>query len=138
MRYALDRLSGSFALELKRFSEKYEEEAGEMIQGVEIKLFSAIILDTPVDTGRLRSNWMVSFDNPLFESTLDVDPTGQQTIAEMQSKVLERQSGRLTWFANNLIYAIPIEYGHSKVKAPEGMVRRNVVRFQVLLDEELN
>lgn len=40
------------------------------------------------------------------------------------------------YLRNNLPYAYRIEYeGWSKVKAPEGMVRRNVARFRRILNE---
>jgi hypothetical protein len=37
---------------------------------------------------------------------------------------------------NNLPYAVPLEYGHSK-QAPGGMVRITLARFQQIVDEAI-
>ena len=105
-----------------------------MVRGTEIQLFSAVIMDTPVDTGRLRGNWQISLDTPKTGVTDIDDKSGALTVASVVSFTATLKGGRLTYLANNLPYAERIEYGWSKVKAPEGMVRRNVARFNRILE----
>lgn len=126
----------SFAGDLKKFSLKIEKGDAELIQGIEIALFSAVIQDTPVLSGRLRGNWQTTFNTPADGVLSTDDPSGGATKSTMINKVQSEKGGRLTYLANNLPYAIPIEYGLSKGKSPEGMVRKNVVRFQTLVDQE--
>jgi hypothetical protein len=126
----------SFSNDLKKFRLKIEKGDDELIQGVEIALFSAVIMDTPVLSGRLRGNWQASFDTPAEGTPDDIDKPGSATINKMSTKVQSQPGGRLTYLANNLPYAVPIEYGLSTGKAPEGMVRKNVVRFQNIVDRE--
>jgi hypothetical protein len=51
------------------------------------------------------------------------DKTGGSSIADLKNIGV----GSVTYMTNNLPYAIPIEYGHSK-QSPAGMVRINVAR----------
>lgn len=128
----------SFASDLKRFQKKFDRATNEVISGVETALFSAVILDTPVDTGRLRANWQVSVNLPASAQTLsENDPTGQGVIAKTSGFVETLRGGRETFLTNNLAYAVPIEFGYSS-QAPEGMVRKNVTRFQSLVNQEAN
>jgi hypothetical protein len=67
------------------------------------ELFTAIVLATPVDTGRARSGWRL------------------KRIADQVS---------VKWrITNNVYYIIFLEYGSSK-QAPLGMVRVNLDRFR--------
>jgi len=125
----------SFASDLNQFRLKVQEQSNEFIQGIEIALFSAVIQDSPVDTGRFRGNWQYSTGAPAAGITGNTDPSGGQTINAMASFVQGLQGGRITFLVNNLPYAVPLEYGYSQ-QAPQGMVRRNVARFQALIQEE--
>jgi nitroimidazol reductase NimA-like FMN-containing flavoprotein (pyridoxamine 5'-phosphate oxidase superfamily) len=44
--------------------------------------------------------------------------------------------GQTAYLVNNLPYAVPLEYGHSK-QAPGGMVRITLARFQQVVDEAI-
>lgn len=140
----------SFSLDVKRFAEKAKKNPEIVMRQVSMKLFSAIILGSPVDTGRFRNNWFAAAGpTPSRETTTY---TGKQGTAAINraSKVIGESRG-YNWteltLANNLPYANIIEYGgypgegpnttggFSK-QAPQGVVRVNVVRFQQLIDEE--
>ena len=126
----------SFGNDLRRISQKWSGQSEQFIRGVEIKLFSAVILDTPVDTGRARGNWQASIGQPV-ENTLDrLDPGGSAAIGAMTGLVLTLRGGRVTFLANNLPYAERLENGWSQ-QAPAGMVRKNAARFQRLVSAEL-
>ncbi len=69
-----------------------------------IALFRGVILDTPVDTGRLRANWQVITDSPAF-SQLDLDDkNGAQTIVKMTTVVFAQGHDFTVYMANNLPY----------------------------------
>jgi hypothetical protein len=127
----------SFTLDLKRFTEKEGEARDDIVSGIEIELFNSVIRDTPVDTGRLRGNWFPSVGAEGNETSEDIDPTGQQAQQRSTAFVSGLSGGRLTYLTNNLPYAVPIEFGHSAVKAPAGMVRKNVARMQTIVDEQV-
>ena len=126
----------SFERDLKDFELKFTDASNEFVQGTEIALFNAVIMDTPVAIGHLVGNWQTSTKNPASGVLTDPDPGRAATVAKMTSFVESLKGGRVTFLTNNLPYAMPIEYGHSKIKAPQGMVRRNVTRFQAIVKEQ--
>lgn len=118
------------------YKKRFQGRLGRFKKGVLIKLFGAVIRDTPVLTGRLRANWQFTVNSPPESATTLIDPSGATTMtkvtAQVQGQVTDKDAAYL--LTNNLSYVIPIEYhGHSKVKAPEGMVRRNIIRIAALL-----
>jgi len=126
----------SFEGDIKSFGLKLNGASDRMIKGVEIALFSDVIQDTPVDEGRLVGNWQVTFGQPSTGTVEGVDPGRSGTIGKMTTVVNSKKGGRVTWMTNNLPYAVPIEYGGSKGKAPQGMVRKNITRFAKLVKEQ--
>lgn len=94
-----------------------------------LRLFTAVVMDTPVLEGTLRGNWRCSAISPL-ESAIEYRPANE-VVREMEQILSGAKMEDDIYLRNNLPYAYPIEYyGHSKIKAPQGMVRKNVRRFQ--------
>jgi hypothetical protein len=75
-----------------------------------------------VDTGRLRGNWFATIGAPSNAVTETVDNDGRATIARARPAI-DKAPGKQWWLTNNLPYAMLIEDGSSKIKAPAGMVR---------------
>lgn len=86
--------------------------------------------------GRFRGNWQFSIGAPA-EGVLDqIDPAGGVTLAKLRLQVEQLTIGQTAYIVNNLPYAVPLEYGHSK-QAPGGMVRITLARFQQIVDEAI-
>lgn len=139
---------GTFALDVRAFVEKTKKNNETVMRQVSLKLFSAIIKASPVDTGRFRMNWQAaSGGNTAVGVRNAIDPSGSKAIYQMTSVVTRDPNWYEFTLANNLPYANVIEYGgypgdgpntvggFSK-QAPQGVVRVNVLRFQQLIDEE--
>lgn len=93
-------------------------------------LFTAILYKTPVDTGRLAYNWQASVDSPKQSERSGVDPDKTATLEEIKTNVGKwTLKNKSLWIANNVEYAEDIEYGKSRVKAPQGMVRVSLREF---------
>lgn len=123
----------SFSGDMTRFVKLAEESADETVRGVTIGLFSAVIKDTPVLDGRLRGDWQTTVDAPAATENGRIDKAGSAATAEVVSKTPEKAGGE-TFLTNNMPYAYDIEFnGHSKVQAPDGMVRRNLARITRLV-----
>lgn len=123
-----------FSADIGRFAKRVGATVDELQRSVFAELFSSVIGDTPVLTGRLRGNWQASKGAPEL-SVLDIaDQTGAATIAKATAAIGDPGVYFLT---NNLPYAERIEFdGHSEIKAPAGMVRINATRLsQILADE---
>ena len=127
----------SFALDVSKFVEKAKKNPEKVMRQVSIKLFSAIIKASPVDTGRFRMNWMASGGNPASGATDATDKSGNIAIRNATSFVLKAADWREFTLTNNLPYAQRLEYGWSQ-QAPQGFVRVNISRFQQLINEEAN
>lgn len=120
----------SFSTQLKGATRRISEDMDKTRRAVVIKLFSAVIKDTPVAIGLLRGNWQTTIGNPATQVIGRIDKTGALSIADAEKKTNASKPGQTVWLSNNLPYAYRIEYeGHSHTKAPEGMVRKNVARI---------
>ena len=86
--------------------------------------------------GRFRGNWQFSISTPAEGELDQVDPAGGVTLAKLRLQVEQLTIGQTAYIVNNLPYAVPLEYGHSK-QAPGGMVRITLARFQQIVDEAI-
>lgn len=127
-----------FSVQVGDFKKKALANTSRVHRGVSLRLFKAIILDTPVDTGRLRANWQTTLNLPARSSALGTDATGGATIQAASETIGGATTADAIILTNNLPYVARVEYdGWSHTKAPKGMVRINVIRFKELLGEEV-
>lgn len=133
-----------------------------VVKKVFIGLSSDIIKDTPVDTGRLRANWLPAINK--FDNTVSIkfDKSGRGSIGKVKMKAQSYKLGDTVTLSNNVIYAKDIEFGlypksvkfgtpvkgHGQIKyevrtiggfsakAPKGMVRLNLTRWKEWVDKE--
>lgn len=88
-----------------------------------------IVQRTPVDTGALKGSWHFTKDTPSSDSEPRIDPDGYEPMVEVDSLLPKLPGDSTAYLTNNLDYAVEIEYGKSKLKSPEGMVRVTVERY---------
>lgn len=118
-----------FTLDVRKWANEAEESLEETVIKIEIELFSRVILRSPVDTGRFRSNWNVD------QRTQHFDVEGaEMTVSRMAGAVEQAGAGRVTSFINALPYAERLEFGHSK-QAPQGMVRVTALEFGAIVED---
>jgi hypothetical protein len=137
----------SFDDQVKAFAKKANMSVEKTIKGTSIKLFSAVIKSSPVDTGRFRANWTAAGVQPSTVTSNMTDKSGSAATGAMVNYINSAKGQTVFTLANNLPYAYKLEYGgypgdgpntvggFSK-QAPAGMVRVNVARFQAILDEQ--
>ena len=123
---------GEFTLGFKNFANKSKKQVDNIIRKTAFDLTSAIIMDTAVDKGRARGNWIVTVDSENNSTTTATDPSGRQTIAKAQASLLTPPNNAI-YIQNNLDYIVGLEYGAS-AKSPQGMARVNILRFSNFLD----
>lgn len=122
-------------VDISSYTSRFHGRMSTFKRGVLIKLFGAVIKDTPVLTGRLRANWMFNKGTPSDDTTPSTSDSTVRVTQDVQSNVTEKDE--VYTLTNNLPYVNRIEYhGWSKRKAPEGMVRRNIVRIAGLLERQ--
>lgn len=127
---------GDFSLVFKNINDKTEQQLNRIIKKSVFDLTSAIIKDTPVDTSRAKNNWLVSFDSPIDNTVNTLDNSGNTTINKAQNKIIDNPVPTVYWIQNNLAYIMRLEYGWSK-KSPSGMVRKNIIRFNKFLKDNI-
>uniref|UniRef100_A0AAU7VGW7 Virion structural protein n=1 Tax=Dinoroseobacter phage vB_DshS_R26L TaxID=3161158 RepID=A0AAU7VGW7_9CAUD len=115
-----------FAIDLRRFGEVTREQATVIFQKIVLDLDTAIVLGTPVDTGRARGNWFPTVGTPSSQRNDEAkDKSGSKAINAATALSTSLELGEVAWFTNNLPYILPLENGHSG-QAPEGMVDINL------------
>lgn len=95
----------------------------------------ALVLGTPVDTGRARSNWIVSVGQPVLTdrppyapgSLLGLNETAnaRAAIDHAKSVILQRQPEQTIYITNNVPYIEKLNRGYS-AQAPAMFVERAV------------
>lgn len=132
---------GAFSTNVTRWVAKTQVETHAQAKYIILELFSRVVQRTPVDTGRARGNWSVSFgESPALY--VGGPPDKGDGTNRILSKLQEFKLGQTAWLTNGLPYIRVLEYGEypnpskgektengfSK-RAPQGMVRITVAEF---------
>ncbi|WP_373420026.1 HK97 gp10 family phage protein [Pseudomonas sp. FSL W5-0203] len=125
---------GSFAESLAAFAEQTKEAIDDVFREVVIEIGTSVIRLSPVDTGRFKGNWQFTVGAPSNQSIDTFDKAGHETIATLVAEVSKLEAGQVAYIVNNLVYGVPLEYGHSD-QAPAGMVQITLARFQQIVEE---
>lgn len=123
----------SFHNDLKKFRRKTMQKYVDVKRMSAFDLFSAIVLDTPVDKGVLRNNWFAAINNRALTETTDGSKHGRNTITRINAILQSTDEKNDIFLSNNLPYATPIEFDGHSGKAPEGMVRVNTIRWDAIV-----
>lgn len=146
----------SFESDIEKFVEKTKDRLDRVVRASALKLFSDIVMTTPVDTGRARANWQpeingvpnssIAFEGEKGSGKNDDEDTARRerngskaasmAIAEITDKTtsFEPLKGGKIGIYNNLVYIQALEYGHSHAQAPDGMVRLNAQNFPAIVE----
>lgn len=130
------KIMGSFALDLSKFSNLTEEKLRIVAVKSFLGLDTDVINDSPVKEGRLRNNWFPAINKFSDETTEEADKSGAKAIARAEREFNKFKLGDTMTLTNNLPYARRIEFEGWSKKAPAGMVRINVTRWQQHLDTQ--
>ena len=100
------------------FADDVMQDAHRLQRGMAITLLNNLQLLSPVDTGRYRSNHIVSFGSPDYRYT---DNTGGMGEAFSAIDGLSANELPVIYVQNNLPYAQALEDGWSRTQAPQGV-----------------
>jgi len=134
---------GQFANQVQGWVQKTMAKSDTAVRMIALRMFTRIILKSPVLSGRFRGNWQLAIGS-VPEGTLELDDkTGTATIAKGAATVMGINAGDTIYFANNLPYARRLEDGGypdgPKVEngrssqAPNGMVALTIQEFQSIV-----
>lgn len=124
----------TFSGDVDAWAEKTQKKLEMAVRKIAMSVFREVILMSPVDTGRFRGNWQVAI-NSIPQGTLEIDDkSGAISISKADAEAMKLEVGESIYLINNLPYARPLEYGHSK-QAPQGMVRITVRRWKPIVEQ---
>lgn len=124
----------AFTLQLQQFVDKAKGNAEQVVRKVGIDVLSSVVLKSPVDTGRFRANWTVGTAG-IGKTTTATDKSGSATISTGTAKIMQVRLGQSIWLSNSLPYARRLEYGWSRTKAPNGMVRVTIAEWNRFVED---
>ncbi len=127
-----------FNARMKALGKTVADNSDRLVRKCALAIDGAVILATPVDTGRARANWQVSLNEPI-SATRDPyapgqagstgGPNAQAAIAQGQTVIqqytFERAQAGL-FITNNLPYIGRLNNGHS-AQAPAGFVEKGIM-----------
>lgn len=120
---------------MNRLSKKLSGEVNKFVRKVAFIADQNVVFATPVDTGRARSNWLVSVNSPVNEtiqpykagSALGVGEVANASAATDQAlaALAGRRNDQDIYIQNNLVYISRLNEGHSQ-QAPANFVQMAV------------
>jgi hypothetical protein len=127
-------LPQQFARRMYIRAEQVGDSAQRIVRKTALAIDQTVVLATPVDTGRARSNWMVSLGSPARSvippyapgSKLGVGETANAQAALAQGKeTIDRRTDQDIYISNNVHYIGKLNQG-SSAQAPEMFVERAI------------
>ncbi len=113
----------SFSSDILKFAKKTNSNIEEVMQATSISIFPAVVLRTPVKTGRARGNWLYTTESPATGTVSDVDAPNLSSMIK---------KGHTHILTNNLPYIEVLENGDAN-RRPHGMVKVSVTEFEAQL-----
>lgn len=110
---------------------RMKQRVEDVARSATVQLYRSVVLLSPIDMGRFRANWNVSFGAPDYSTTLSTDEARGLREAD---KALRMPVGGVVYLSNGLPYARRLEHGWSR-QAPSGMVKLSIVRFHRLVQK---
>lgn len=123
----------SFGADLRRFANKTGIRMDQVVRKVCLDLTRDLVLATPVDTGLARSSYFFSTDRDTSSAEASPSKNGAPSLVRSAEFAQNLKAGGVFHITNNVVYIMPLEFGHSK-QAPAGMARVTVDRWQARLD----
>lgn len=127
---------GGFSKRMKIRAKQLDKNMNKAVREVALIADREVVLQTPVDTGRARSNWIVSLGSPSREQQDAYTPgqggsTGadnaRAALEQAAAEISRRQPGQDINISNNLPYIGRLNEGYS-AQAPAGFVQAAVLR----------
>jgi hypothetical protein len=129
-------MAKTFKLDIAAWVEKAGARADLVVRKVSLDMLERIVMRSPVKTGRFRGHWTAGVNTVPTGLTGRLDKGGEATINAAVSTIASAGAGDRVYLANNLPYAVRLEYGHSKqAPSPPGIVRGVVDEFQAAVNK---
>ncbi len=118
-----------FARNIQVRAFKMVENVDALVRRVALAVDTAVVLRTPVDTGRARANWQVNIGSPAVGEVAtpgSPDQGSATALTAAQSTIATYKGQGNIHITNNVPYIGKLNEGHSR-QAPAGFVEAAVV-----------
>lgn len=119
-----------FGNQVRAIAEKHKIRVETVVRKTVIDMGSRMIEQSPVDTGRFKSNWQ--FGQGSINRDTGNAP-GFDAAAAIRNSIATAPMGGHWYITNSLPYASRLEHGWSR-QAPAGMVRITIAEFKQHFD----
>ncbi len=119
----------SLAEQLKAIAERNKVKLSLVVRKTVLDMAGQMVLMSPVDTGRFRSNWQYGAGSINTDTGASIDASGAGSIGRITVGVAAWKPGETMIVSNSLPYAQRLEVGWSK-QAPAGVVRTTIASFE--------
>lgn len=135
--YIVRKFQGDIEKWIKQVKSGLDDVIREFVKAVHADL----VKGSPVDTGRFRANWQITYNHIPMYALNEYDKSGSKTIASGIRTANALPLGRgcavtTIYFSNMLIYANALEYGHSQ-QAPAGVLGLVAIRLRSYMAEAI-
>lgn len=135
--YIVRKFQGDIEKWIKQVKSGLDDVIREFVKAVHADL----VKGSPVDTGRFRANWQITYNHIPMYALNEYDKSGNATIAagiRTANALTLGRGGAVTtiYFSNMLIYANALEYGHSQ-QAPAGVLGLVAIRLRSYMAEAI-
>lgn len=124
--------------------DKQKDNHDEVTRKILFDIDKGFQLKSPVDTGRFKANWQlgVDFQPSGYDYSLGSNAqTGviDTAVLSAHAAIIPKDAaGHVYWLVNNLPYANDLENGHSRTKAPYGIVNITLIKFEGIVQRAMN
>lgn len=123
-----------WTIPLDRLAAKSTAKLETVVRAVTLQLFVSVVKRSPVDTGRFRANWNISYGSPDIKAT---QLTNQSRGIQQANQAMQQPVGGIVYLSNGLHYAGKLENGSSK-QAPYGMVKLAVTELAAAVKKAIS
>lgn len=132
---------------IDQFLDEFEESIVDTHKKIAFDLLAAVVLGSPVDTGRFRNAWTLALNGPdeytppeNYSDTLSPEEAAERSVAKADGdlgsyQTLSGGDPPVIWINNQLPYAQRLEDGHSRTKAPNGVLRIHIETLQMKVED---
>lgn len=124
-----------FSRRIKIRANLLEENTNKKVRAIALAIDQVLVTETPVDTGRARSNWIVQLGSPArspIEPYAPGEGLGKGETANAQAAmnqgaavIGQRRLGQDIYISNNLPYIKKLDEG-SSAQAPAGYIDKGI------------
>lgn len=137
-----------WSIPLDKLAEKAQLDLETVARRATLQVFRNVVMMSPVDSGRFKGAWQVSYGAPNTSTASKMDKSPVGSIGAAMTAVVEQANtlpvGGITYISNSLPYARTLENGGYpnppknptgkteggySIQAPAGMVRVTAIQF---------